>query len=77
MKAEKLSQYFIAMAKKIRIESRNTRELKDLVIKHKDKSQKEKFLEMYAKNPNLNRKQAADMLEVTRRTIQRWLDDIV
>lgn len=77
LNAEKISKYFIAMAKKIRIESRNTRELKDLAVKHKDKSQKEKFFEMYVKNPNLNRKQAADLLEVTRQTINRWIGEMV
>lgn len=77
LNAEKISKYFIAMAKKIRIESRNTRELKDLAVKHKDKSHKEKFFEMYAKNPNLNRKQAADLLEVTRQTINRWIGEMV
>ena len=76
LKAEKLSQYFIAMAKKIRMDSRQTNELKQVLIKSKDKSAKEKFVDMFTKNPNLNKKQAADLLEVNRKTIQRWYDEM-
>ena len=75
-KAEKLSKYFIAMAKKIKVNSIEIGELKEVITANKTKSTKEKFFEMYKSNPDLNKKEAGELLSVSRQTIYDWIKEI-
>lgn len=76
LKAEQLSKYFISMAKKIKINSLEIGNMKEVINNAKGKSPKEKFMEMYQNNQNVNRSEAAELLGVSRRTIVNWLKEI-
>lgn len=73
--AEKLSEYFISMAKKVKIDSTEINEIKNSakggVISNKDK-----FKAIYKSNPNVNVSKVADILGVSRTTIHRYIKDI-
>ena len=76
LKAEKLSKYFIAMAKKIKVNSIERNELKETITLNKTKTNFEKFIEMYRVNPEMNKKEAGELLGVSRQQIYRWVDEI-
>lgn len=72
--AEKLSKYFIANAKKIKIE---TNEKKDLIATIKPgKSKSEKIALIYQADPDFNRTQVAQMLEVSIRYVRKVVSEI-
>ena len=54
LKAEKLSKYFIAMAKKIKINSIDNNELKKVINLNQNKTIKDKVLEVFKENPDFN-----------------------
>lgn len=73
LKAEKLSKYFIAMAKKIKINSIENQDLKKLINNNQNKTIKEKILEVYKENPEFNRVELAEILGISRKTIYKHL----
>ena len=73
LKAEKLSKYFISMAKKIKINSTEVNEYKDNLQKNKSMTKKDKVLEIYKENPDFNRSEVAELIGVSRKTIIQWL----
>jgi len=73
LKAERLSKYFINMAKKVKMKSSETFELKKLMALHKTKSKKQQVLEVYKVHPDFNRSQMADILGASRQTINTWI----
>ena len=75
LKAERLSKYFIAMAKKIKENTIEVTEMKTAMQNGKNKSKKEVFLEMYRANPEINRTEAGELLGISRRQIQRYIDE--
>ena len=76
LKAERLSKYFINMAKKVKLKSSETFELKKVMALNKGKSKKEQIQEVFKVHPEFNRSEAADILGVSRQTIKNWLKDI-
>ena len=70
--AEKLSKYFIGMAKKIKVNSIEVNNLKDLARQNKEKSKKEQFLSMVEAMENPNLTEMAEILNVSRQTLYRW-----
>lgn len=76
LKAEKLSKYFIAMAKKIKVNSIEMGIMKEVINNSRGRNAKEKFLEMYQGNPKLNQGEAAELLGVSRRTVVNWLKEL-
>lgn len=76
LKAEKLSKYFIAMAKKIKVNSLEVNEMKSVIYQNRSKTNKEKFEEMYKSNPELNKKEAGELLSVSRQMIYNWIKEI-
>lgn len=74
LKAEKLAYYFIAMAKKLKVYNTEIDELKTVITMYKTKPAHEKFIEMFNMNPNLNRKEASELLGVSRTQIHRWIE---
>ena len=71
LSAEKLSKYFISMAKMVKQDSREKMELKKV---SKDASSSfDKFKLMYVADPELNRSTVAEMLEVSRKTVYQWI----
>lgn len=76
LKAEQLSKYFIAMAKKIKIDTVEKSDMKTILDLNKTKTIKEQFMMLYNQNKDLNRKEVSEMLGVTRNTIQRYIKEI-
>lgn len=72
LKAEKLSKYFISMARKLKVETMAVNDLKSIVEDKKRSPKLEQYKVMRDANPNLNRSTVADLLEVSRMTINRW-----
>jgi len=73
LKSEKLSKYFIAMAKKIKINSIDNNELKKVINLNQNKTIKDKVLEVFKENPEFNRAELAELLGVSRKTIYKHL----
>jgi hypothetical protein len=76
LKAEKLSKYFIAMAKKIKVNTVEVSDIKKNLYQNKDKTTRDKFNALYAENPKLNKKEVADLLGVSRQMIYNFIKDI-
>ena len=76
LKAERLSKYFINMAKKIKLKSTETFELKKILYTNKSKNKKDQVQELMQLNPDFNRSEAADLLGVSRQTINNWIKEI-
>jgi DNA-binding NtrC family response regulator len=74
--AEKLSKYFINMAKKIKIDSVEVGELKQVISNNKTKSKKEQVIEAYKLNPDFNKKELAELLGMSRQSIYNALNEI-
>jgi hypothetical protein len=73
LKAEKLSNYFIAMSKKIKLSSLESNELSEIIRSMKNESI-EKKIEMINKTiPDFNRSELAELLNVSRTTIYKHL----
>jgi hypothetical protein len=73
LKAEKLSNYFIAMSKKIKVSSLESNELSEIIRSMKNESI-EKKIEMINKTiPDFNRSELAELLNVSRTTIYKHL----
>jgi len=76
LKAEKLSKYFIAMAKKIKIDSIENSEIKKILKNNDTKSNKDKFAILYKANPELNKNEVAEQLGVSLQTIYKYIKNI-
>lgn len=76
LKAEKLSKYFIQMAKKVKVNSIEHKEIKDVIYNAKNKTNKQKFEDMYMSNPELDKKRVAEMLGLSRTQIYRYIAEI-
>jgi hypothetical protein len=76
LSAEKLSKYFIAMAKKIKVNSIETNEIKTIISTNKNKSIKEQFIELYKKNPDLNKKEVSEHLGVSLQMIYKYIKEV-
>lgn len=76
LSAEKLSKYFVAMAKKIKVNSIETNEIKTIIQSNKNKSTKEQFKELYKMNPNLNKKEVSENLGVSVQMIYKYIKEI-
>ena len=72
LNAERLSKYFIAMAKKIKIDSVERSDIKTIINETKGKTNKEKFGIMLKENPDLNVTDISELLNVSRKTIYEW-----
>jgi hypothetical protein len=76
LKAEKISKYFIATAKKIKVNSVEFGAIKTIVLANKNKSSKEKFIEIYKSNPNVNKKEVAELLGVSLQSIYNYIKEL-
>ena len=76
LKAERLSKYFIAMSKKVKIDSIESSEIKGVLKTHSTKTNKEKFEILYKANPNLNKTQASEQLGVSLQMIYRYIKEL-
>jgi hypothetical protein len=74
LKAEKLSKYFIATAKKVKVNSVEVFNIKKTV--KEGKTNEQKLMLIYKENSDFNRSQAAELLGVSRMTINRLIKAI-
>lgn len=74
--AEKLSDYFIKMAKKNKFETVEAQEMKDMIKQSGKITAKEQFFALYSINKDINKTKIADQLNVSRMTINRWVAEI-
>jgi hypothetical protein len=71
LRAEKLSEYFVNMAKLVKQDAREKTDLKNV---SKDKMNGfDKFKAMYEADSELNKSVVAEMLDVSRKTIYEWV----
>jgi predicted transcriptional regulator len=63
------------MAKKVKVNSIEHKEIKDVIYNSKNKNNKEKFLEMYTSNPDLDKKKIAEILGVSLQMIYKYMKE--
>lgn len=74
LRAEKLSEYFVNMAKLVKQDAKEKFELKNIA---KDKQTNfDKFKAMYEADKDLNKSVVAEMLDVSRQSIYQWVNKI-
>jgi hypothetical protein len=73
LKAEKLSNYFIAMSKKIKVSSLESNELSEIIRSMKNESIEKKIEMIHKTIPDFNRSELAELLNVSRTTIYKHL----
>jgi len=71
--AEKLSKYFIEMARKIKINSMETSKIKKTIRQNEKTNDYDTFVAIYEKDKNVNRSKLANILNVSRQTIQNYI----
>jgi hypothetical protein len=76
LKAEKLSKYFIATAKKVKVNSVEVNNIKSVINSNKGKSTKEQFAELFKINSDLNKKQVAESLGVSLQMIYKYIKEL-
>jgi hypothetical protein len=69
------NEFQIEWAKKLH-NKRNNIEEEINIYNQKNTNSKIKFIKMYKENPNLNRLRTAELLNVTRRCIYNWIEEI-
>jgi hypothetical protein len=74
LKAEKLSKYFIATAKKVKVNSVEVSNIKSTTKGGKNNLEKLKLI--YEENPDFNRSQTAEILGISRQQVNRLLKQI-
>jgi len=75
LKAEKLSKYFIATAKKIKINSVEVGKIKSTITANKGKNEKEQLFEIWKTNDKFNRTETAELLGISRMSVTRWVKE--
>jgi hypothetical protein len=74
--AEKLSKYFVLMAKKHKLNTIEYTEAKQISTQNQNKSTFEKIAEMLKANPNVKITHMANILGVSRKTIYQHLEKL-
>lgn len=72
LKAEKLSKYFIAMAKKIKVKSNERNDAKNVISKLQGKSNHDKYIALKTADKNISKKEIANILGVSVRMIYKY-----
>jgi hypothetical protein len=67
LKAEKLSNYFVNNAKKVKIDSAETNDLKKVILQ--PKTTYDKIQALHQEDPEFNRSKAAELLGISRRQV--------
>jgi hypothetical protein len=75
--AERLSDYFTAMAKKVKIDSMESKGINDMVKNCSKVTPRDQFEAIYSLDKNINRTKVADQFGVSRNTILRWIKEMV
>lgn len=75
LKAEKLSKYFVATAKKIKVNSVEVSKIKSTISSNKGKTEREQLYEIWKKDKKFNRTEVAEILGVSRVSIYAWIKE--
>ena len=75
LNAEKLSKYFIATAKKIKVNSVEVSKIKNTITLNKGKNEKEKLFEIWKVNKKFNKSETAELLGISRVSIHNWVKE--
>lgn len=75
LKAERLSKYFVNMAKKIKVASTEINDMKK-TIKLAQGGTFEQFKALYTSDPDLNKTTVAELLGISRKTIYEYVKKI-
>ena len=75
LKAERLSDYFVNNARKVKIESNETNDIKSSF--GKAETTFDKLLAIYKKDPEFNRSKVAELLGISRRTVINNVNKII
>jgi hypothetical protein len=74
LKAERLSDYFVNMSKLVKKDAQQKYDLREI---SKSQSTKfDKFKVMYQADPEMNRTMASEILQVSRKTINNWINKL-
>ena len=73
--AEKLSKYFIAMAKKIKADNVEIKDAKSLLKRFEDKTTKEKIEQLLAVNPDMSKSKIAELIGISRQMVYKYLKE--
>jgi acyl-[acyl carrier protein]--UDP-N-acetylglucosamine O-acyltransferase len=76
LKAEKLSKYFIAMAKKVKMDSVEITQIRKVLKANDNKTTKEKFKILYDANKDLNVKEISEQLGVSVQMIYKYKKEV-
>jgi DNA-binding transcriptional regulator YiaG len=76
LKAEKLSDYFINMSKKVKIEAQDKKDMRSIMQSDNSKNKFDKFKSLYKANKEMNRTQVAELMNVSRVTLNKWINKI-
>jgi len=74
LKAERLSEYFVSMNKKL--VAKSTKRNRSKMAMDSKKSNEENFKAVYKKNPNITSKELATLIGVNVRTIRRYINNL-
>jgi predicted DNA-binding protein YlxM (UPF0122 family) len=66
----------VAMAKKIKVNTMEVKEMKTSMIANKSLSARDKFKELYTLNPDLNKGEVAELLNVSKRQIYNFISEL-
>jgi hypothetical protein len=75
LKAERLSDYFISMSKKVKVDSLEYNQMKEVAQVKGVTNPKESCRKLWESNPEINRTQVAELLQLPRRTVLRYITD--
>jgi hypothetical protein len=76
LKAEKLSDYFINMSKKVKIDAQDKKDMRSIMQSDNSKNKYDKFKSLYKANKDMNRTQVAELMNVSRVTLNKWINKI-
>jgi predicted transcriptional regulator YheO len=74
--AIKLSEYFVLMAKKHKLNTIEFSDVKKVVNQNENKSTKEKIFEILKKDPNTKVTYISSILGVSRKTVYQYINEI-
>jgi len=74
LKAEKLSKYFIKMAQKLKLNAKEVKGLKTIALGKE--SNKKKIEQMYKQDKDFNKSEAAELLDISRNMVYKYLKEI-
>ena len=76
LQAEILSEYFINMSKMVKADMKEKNNIRQISAQASGIGPKDKFKAIYKNDPDFNRTHAAEILEISRQTVYRWIKEM-